>query len=1814
MKLRDKIIVIMSFLIILTLGITLSFANRETKETVANKKEKYVTVVDDTGTWEILNYFTSNSTNVEIEDNLLRYYNNEDPLSANEIVLHFNTTMVESNVSSLPPASLAFYVNSTSLFFYDDSYENYVIDTANNQIIYKDDNNNQVGYIKVGADLPYCDFYGPDGYDLSSCSGNADYYWYFCPYGLIVVNGKEITNLASYSSDIQITFAMNSSFNKVQEYTELYDMFEVAGNPYDYQYLAVSVSDKVDNIDLSNIHTDEEIEYTSWQSQWGSQSGNYDYYVLYPLVGSINFSSNYQYKVSLELTEGDVLAYSSNGNIYYTGDASDFAALGVCDRNVSGESNASCYVVVGYNRPQQETSVNFLMHANVQTSKENKDLHFSWNHILSPGGPVVEPEYPSGTNVEIVQRNNNLTAGEGAVNKLLNGNEVAFSWLIESNAGSITDGFKAFNLWNNTNKGTTNYTVSINSNGEELDTTYDTSSNPHALSASDYNIVSFYPQDDMEYDYALSGNEYHLVQSNDYANYGHKDVYVSINNGNYELIGYYVRTNNGISYIANDNRTQSNNNVTEGNPVVLPSNVTKVRVTYTGARAAIYMGINVNTKVIGSDNVKSLLNSMGDSIVLKNAAGVLVAGETEITQKLGTYLTRLEITSHARTTSTVNERIENGLTDSISYEDVVYEELAYTDNKNEALNSLSEQKNGTVYELLPRGAELNSEVTVKTVGNKYSCNNTKSLEDNYNGSGRTLLTINIGTCSNANYYDTGSAIQSGFVINYDLKYTSLANQSNGTSLVKDMMYVGSAQLGNGYSSPSAAPANSISGNEARNLFTSLVTGNNNLLFTTNTATVQSISISVGTFSKEVKNVNGNSYGSTASVVESGRYSYKLQYSFTSELEQITNVVFMDKLESDHGTNGFFKGYLDSVDVSYLTNLGVDAKVYYATADLDISVFDVTKWTLNKPDDVTTIKAIAVACGSYVFKGNANASPMVYVNLVAPNSYAQNIKAYNKAKVVYKNIGDTNLKSLDSEMTTVVLNKASITVDGTSNYGKGSNTAPAVIDGDLSYEITVKNTDTVNGYDNVVVDIQIPSGLSATSPSATNNKVTYTVDHIDPGEEKKLTINLAFAEPATGGKVYKASYKLTSLNGHSYNGTEGYIYNTVNLPAIEAHKYAKTADVNNFSDIAGMLVKQNEEFTYRVSIVNTSNKVANNVTVVDTVPEGLDIVTSSLNGGVVNNRTITWVVNVPANSTTNIDYKVKVASNAVLGTTYRSSAHVSLENPFVSGNMLYDEDTNVIAVLYQIASNVKVTNKVTGALADANKEFEFVAEFNGTESNVGEYDVFDNQNNSLGTLVLNDQGKGSFTFRLKKDGSLTFKNLTGGINYTIKQSKYAGYTSHVNVNEFTNDNYVSTSGVTNTEGTASYTFTNAYSASGSITLNAKVTYDKSFDANTFKVAINNAEMNVGADGVMTPKRFDYSNQTGQVTYVIKQVDTGVSKVSYDSREFKAVVNIVDNKQGALTTTVKYYDNNNHEVNEVVFENKYLPNGLTISNINNSEYVDSNKQFDYEIVLTNGEGNYEVKDSNGNELNSIEFVNGTATYNISLLSNESILISDLPDGVNYTIKQRKVDYYTVTTSDESTDEDGMVIVSGVTVEGSKEIKFDNRYETRANFEPVIKVQLEGKEMEDKEFKFKLVDVSSGSTNGYTLEATNDVDGNVVFGAINYTKPGTYKYEIVQLDNGSNHIYFDFSKITLVLELTDNGDGTMNVVSQYEYGNDGESLVNKYSSEPIHKEEENKETNSNPKTSDRIKSIVLLAVIALLLFITERWIRRRRFEMGV
>lgn len=151
------------------------------------------------------------------------------------------------------------------------------------------------------------------------------------------------------------------------------------------------------------------------------------------------------------------------------------------------------------------------------------------------------------------------------------------------------------------------------------------------------------------------------------------------------------------------------------------------------------------------------------------------------------------------------------------------------------------------------------------------------------------------------------------------------------------------------------------------------------------------------FSKSVKSENDVSYSKETTEKAEGNYTYRLRYSTASETEA-KDLVFFDSLEfpdPDFGNVAYWRGTLQSVNISYAEKKGIAPVVYYSTKEgcnpnynsNDRILTDEKTWSTVKPEDSSTITAIAVdltkkSDGSdYVMSGGETV--LVYLEMKAP---------------------------------------------------------------------------------------------------------------------------------------------------------------------------------------------------------------------------------------------------------------------------------------------------------------------------------------------------------------------------------------------------------------------------------------------------------------------------------------------------------------------------------------------------------------------------------------------------------------------------------------------------------------------------------------------------------------------------------------------------------------------------------------------------------------------------------------------------------------
>lgn len=99
------------------------------------------------------------------------------------------------------------------------------------------------------------------------------------------------------------------------------------------------------------------------------------------------------------------------------------------------------------------------------------------------------------------------------------------------------------------------------------------------------------------------------------------------------------------------------------------------------------------------------------------------------------------------------------------------------------------------------------------------------------------------------------------------------------------------------------------------------------------------------------------------------------------------------------------------------------------------------------------------------------------------------------------------------------------------------------------------------------------------------------------------------------------------------------------------------------------------------------------------------------------------------------------------------------------------------------------------------------------------------------------------------------------------------------------------------------------------------------------------------------------------------------------------------------------------------------------------------------------------------------------------------------------------------------------------------------------------LNGKSLDAEEFAFVLTDEG-----GEQVTATNDVNGMVVFPAIQYGEAGTYQYTIAEVKGDESDVTYDESEYAVTVTVEDNGEGSLVATVAYE-GGDAPVFTNTY-----------------------------------------------------
>ncbi|MGI6590391.1 MAG: BspA family leucine-rich repeat surface protein [Eggerthellaceae bacterium] len=440
-----------------------------------------------------------------------------------------------------------------------------------------------------------------------------------------------------------------------------------------------------------------------------------------------------------------------------------------------------------------------------------------------------------------------------------------------------------------------------------------------------------------------------------------------------------------------------------------------------------------------------------------------------------------------------------------------------------------------------------------------------------------------------------------------------------------------------------------------------------------------------------------------------------------------------------------------------------------------------------------------------------------------------------------------------------------------------------------------------------------------------------------------------------------------------------------------------------------------------------------------------------------------------------------------------------------------------------------------------------------------------------------------TITLKGGGSATISGLPVGTTYFVTEAGSADNWSRTASS--------STTGVVGAGSSTTASFTNTYKANGSTTLSGTKTV-KNLHANYKKYAkgaftfalyegtdtsgtpldtAGNSKPNADGTSNFTFAPIDYTmqdlkNDDGtyakekDLTYTIAELPNGDDRYATDSQTWTAIVHLTDEGNGKIATSVRY-ENASGTGENAAFTNQYLPAGSTVvqagkkltgRHLKNGEFTVSvryasnnaeafkmaNKGSTFtspRLSFNRDELNHLAKE--GKAIKTTE--NGITTWSIPYAMSEILPRDDNPDTEGVQKKGVTYDGGTHTATAVFTDTGGDKLHAAVTYDkgSSTPPTFKNTFRTHTSLTLKAKKKLSGGKLKDGQFTF---DVKG--PHGSNETATNRANGTIVLPTWIYTKPGTYRYTLTEVDDNQPGVSYDDAAYRITVKVTRNAAGKL------------------------------------------------------------------------
>lgn len=721
---------------------------------------------------------------------------------------------------------------------------------------------------------------------------------------------------------------------------------------------------------------------------------------------------------------------------------------------------------------------------------------------------------------------------------------------------------------------------------------------------------------------------------------------------------------------------------------------------------------------------------------------------------------------------------------------------------------------------------------------------------------------------------------------------------------------------------------------------------------------------------------------------------------------------------------------------------------------------------------------------------------------------------------------------------------------------------------LTYEITWTNTKSEAA--NVVVTDTIPTGTQI-AVNADSNNIISDGGVLDNGV---ITWNLGQKEAGESGTVSFAV--VVTEDALDITAPENTVTNQATITIGEGASQVELITNRTENPVPEKSVTDNDTstdgtqvgdtLTYTIQYANAGDEPVDMV-ITDKLSEGLTYVPNSAGKNAQydeKTRTITWTLtDVPANTMDGqVSFQAVVNENAA-GQTIENEAKITVgNNPQITTNKT---ETEVKTGSLMISKMITV-NEGQGTVIDTTKAFTFTVVLTDKKGNTldGEYSY---NGTSDGTTEYQGTITSGGTITLKHNGSVTITGLPEGAKYTVTETPEAGYTAqNAELTGNIPTDSATTAAFVNNYSAGQATLTGATNLEVTKVFNGKDWGDEVFTftltqtgGDTTKVTLpaNASNLQIGSNTADHQAAFGdiIFTAAGEYTFEISEViPENPGQIQYDNHKVTITVNVTDNKSGSLEAVASATTSGS-----MTFENTYTPQEIT-ANIQALKTIsgrDLRDTDDFTFTITPQDGapaTTRPEAHNGGQDNAvIDF--GTATFTEAgtytyLITETGGSVAGVTNSTQTITATVQVDY------DEATGTlSSEVSYSGG--DGDAGNMFTNVYQA----DPVVPAEFatgitgtktvtasEGNSytMQGEEFSFTLTPSASNPSTD-PVEATtitNEADGSLVFvsGPVTYTESGTYTYTIKENDSSESGITEDGSLYTIVVTVTDNGDGKL------------------------------------------------------------------------